>query len=158
MTVITDKEYVDAVFEIAAQAQPQGRFSPFVAPNEDGDCVEFFVSPNDYYAKRIDDYLTLYLDEETNDVVGFVIKNISRILNRVATQQADYAFVIRDGEVRLEALFTAMFLGDERRGTYVQEYYRVVDIAQQHQLDRVRIPSILEKAHVPNFMLETISV
>jgi len=151
---MTDKEFADTVLEIATQSQCE--FSPFVLPNEDGDCVEFFVSPNDYYAKRIDDYLTLYLDEESEDVVGFVIKNISRILSRVATQQADYAFVIRDGEVRLEALFTAMFFGDERRGTYIREYYKVVDIAQQHHLDRVRIPSILEKTHVPAKVSETI--
>ena len=156
MTVMTDEEYANAVFEI--MTQEQGEFAPFILPNEDGDCVEFFVSPNDYNAKRIDDYLTLYLDVDSKEVVGFVIKNITRILNRVAAQQADYAFVIRDGEVRLEALFTAMFLGDERRGTYVQEYYRVVDIAQQHRLDKVRIPSILEKAHVPNTAPETISV
>lgn len=156
MTVMTDEEYANAVFEIAAQEQCE--FSPFVAPNEDGDCVEFFVSPNDYYAKRIDDYLTLYLDEETENVVGFVVKNITRILNRVAARQADYAFVIRDGEMRLEALFTAMFFGDERRGTYVREYYKAVDIAQQHQLDRVRIPSILEKANIPHAVSETISV
>jgi len=154
MTVMTDKEYADAVFEMASQ--PQGKFSPFVLPNEDGDCVEFFVSPKDYYAKRIDNYLTVYLDEETEDVVGFVIKNITRILNRVAAQRADYAFVIRDGEVRLEALFTAMFFGDEQRETCIREYYRVVDIAQLHRLDRVRIPSFLEKAHVPNVMPETI--
>jgi len=154
MTVMTDQEYADAVLEIATQAQCE--FSPFFFPNEEGDCVEFFVSPNDYYAKRIDDYLTLYLDEETEEVIGFVVKNITRILNRVATQQAAYAFVIQDGEMRLEALFASMLWNDGWRITHVREYHRVADIARSYHLDKVRIPSILEKAHVPNVTSETI--
>jgi len=156
MTVATDNEYTDTVFEITAQAKCD--FSPFALPNEDGDCVEFFVSPKDYYAKRIDDYLTLYLEEESGEVAGFVVKNITRILQRVATQQINYAFVIQDGEMCLQALFTAMFSSDECRGTYFREYHRVADIARQHHLDRVRIPSILEKAHAPSAAPETISV
>ncbi|MDR0328507.1 MAG: hypothetical protein LBI05_09455 [Planctomycetaceae bacterium] len=143
MTVATDEEYANEVFEIASQARCE--FSPFALPNEDGDCVEFFVSPNDFYAKRIDDYLTLYIEEGTDEVAGFVVKNISRILERVATQQAAYSFVIQDGEVRLEALFTSMFLNDGWQITHVREYRTVVDIAQSHQLDKVQISSILER-------------
>ena len=158
MTVATDEEYANAVFEIAAQAQQQhGEFLPFILPNEDGDCVEFFVLSNDYYAKRVDDYLTLYLDEETEEVVGFVIKNITRILRRVATQQAVYSFVIREGEMCLHALFAAMFSGGEPRVHHIREYDIVADIAWRNNFDKVRIPSILEKANVPNTAPETIS-
>lgn len=148
MTAMTDTEYTDAVKELITQTQ--GDFSPFVLPNEEGDCIEFFVSQKDYYAKRIDDYLTLYLEEETDEVAGFVIKNITRILKRVATHQAAHAFVIRDGEVCLQALFTAMFAGNEQTFHYVREYERVTDIARENHLDKVRIPSILEKSHTPN--------
>ena len=147
MTVMTDAEYVDAVHEL--MTQPQGEFSPFALPNEDGDCIEFFVSQKDYYAKRIDNYLTLYLEEETDEVAGFVIKNISRILNRVVNQQVAHSFVIRDGEVCLRALFTAMFTGNEQTLHCVREYERVADVARENHLDTVRIPSILEKTHAP---------
>ena len=155
MTVMTDTEYIDAVQELVTQVQDE--FLPFALPNEDGDCIEFFVSQKDYYAKRIDDYLTLYLEEGTDVIAGFVIKNITRILQRVSTQQAAHSFVIWDGEIRIEALFTARFLGDECRGTYVREYHMVADIAKQYHLDRVRIPSIFEKTHTTN-VHETLGV
>jgi hypothetical protein len=152
---MTNTEYTEAVFELMQQTS--GEFVPFVLPNEDGDCVEFFVSPKNYYAKRIDDYLTLYLDEDTEDIAGFVVKNISRILRQVATKQAAYSFVIQDGQIRLEALFAAMFSGDEQRIHFVREYHRVADIAKQNRLDKVQIPSVMEKTPVPR-VAETLGV
>ena len=155
MTVMTDKEYADAVFEITAQVQ--GEFKPFVFPNEDGDCVEFFVSQKEYYAKRIDDYLTLYLEEETGEIAGFVVKNITRILDNVSAGM-DCSFVIRDGEMCLEAMFAAMVWSDDRRFTFVREYRRVASIAKIYNIDRVRISSILNKTGVALTKPETIGV
>jgi hypothetical protein len=143
MTVMTDQEYENAVLEIAEQVQ--GEFTPFAFPNDDGDCVEFFVSPKEYYSKRVDEYLTLYLEEGTNKIAGFVVKNISRILERVATQHAAHLFVIRNGEVCLQALFTAMFTGNEQQCLCAPEYETVTDIARENCLDKIQISSILEK-------------
>jgi hypothetical protein len=156
MTVMTDKEYEDAI--LARASQERGEFSPFAFPNEEGDCIEFFVSSKDYYAQRVDDYLTLYLNEETEEVTGFVVKNISQILERVVTHQMAYSFVIQDGGVRLEALFTSMLLNEGLQITHVREYLKVVDIAQSHQLGKVQIPSILEKAHIPKTTPESVGV
>jgi hypothetical protein len=156
MTVMTDKEYEDAV--LALTSQECGEFSPFAFVNEEGDCIEFFVSAHDYYAQRVDDYLTLYLEEETEDVAGFVVKNVTQILERVATQQENYAFVIKDGEVCIQTLFFAMVSGDVCQKTFVREYHRVAGIAWKNQLDKVQIPSIIEKAHIPKTIPESVGV
>ena len=157
MTVMTDFEYENAILEMAKEEQVA--FEPFSLLNEDGDCIEFFVSPKDYYAERVDDYLTVYIEEETGEVAGFVIKNITRILKRVAAQQAVYSFVIFDGEVRLEALFTVM-LGNtvDQKITYVREYRKVVDIAKTHKLDRIQLKSILDKPPFATRASEAVSV
>jgi hypothetical protein len=155
MTVMTDKEFADTILEMAEQVQEE--FEPFVFSNEEGDCIEFFVSPKDFYAKRIDDYLTLYLEEETEEIAGFVIKNITRILDKVSTGM-DCSFVIRDGEMCLEAMFAAMVWSDDRRHTFVREYRRVANIAKIYNIDRVRIPSILEKAGISPTVPEVVSV
>ncbi|MCL2028689.1 MAG: hypothetical protein FWG79_09445 [Bacteroidales bacterium] len=152
---MTDKEYADTILEMASQVQ--GEFAPFAFPNEEGDCIEFFVSPKDYYAKRVDDYLTLYLEEKTGDVAGFVIKNITWILDNVSSGM-DCSFVIRDGEMCLEAMFAAMVWSDERRITFVREYRRVANLAKSHHLDKIRIPSILEKAGITTMTQEAVSV
>jgi len=41
------------------------RFEPFAFHNTAGDCIEFFVTQDDYFGQRVDDYLTLYLDMDT---------------------------------------------------------------------------------------------
>jgi hypothetical protein len=87
-----------------------------------------------------------------------VVKNISRILERVAMQQAAYSFVIQDGEMRLEALFTSMLWNDGLRITHVREYRKVIDIAQSCRLDKVQILSILEKAHMAKSIPESVAV
>jgi hypothetical protein len=155
MTVMTEQEFADAVFEIAAQVQSE--FKPSVFLNEDGDCVEFFVSKNEYYAKRIDDYLTLYLEEETGEIAGFVVKNITRILDNVSAGM-DCSFVIRDGEMCLEAMFAAMVWSDDRRIHYMREYRRVASIAKSYNIDKVRIASILNKAGIAKTKPDTIGV
>jgi len=156
MAVMTDQEYADAVFALAEKVR--GEFTPFAYPNADGDCVEFYVSSKEFYSQRIDEYLTLFLEEETEEIVGFMIKNITKILNKIASHQAICSFVIQDGEVRLEALFTAMFCNDDRRTLYVREYHKVTDLAKTYDIDKVRILSILEKAGIVPKVSETVSV
>ena len=58
-------------------------FRPFTFYNEDGDCVESFFKMDSYYAKRIDDYITLYLSDETDEVIGFVLKNVKELVNNL---------------------------------------------------------------------------
>jgi len=57
-------------------------FEPFVFYNKDGDCVEAFFSSSSYYGKWISHDLTLYLDDETDEVVGCEISGISRMVGR----------------------------------------------------------------------------
>jgi len=141
---LTDQEYIDAVRELVSQAE---EFAPFALLNEDGDCVEFFVSQKNYYSKRVDHYLTLYLEEGTNELAGFVIKHITQILKRVIAQNVAYRFVVRNEEIRLEALFTAMSVEREIINEYhiLQEYLKVADLIDRYNLNQVKIAPILEK-------------
>ena len=139
-----DQEYAVAVRELASSAE--GEFMPFALLNEDGDCVEFFVSQKDFYSRRVDAYLSLYFEEGTDEIAGFVIKNITQILSRVVAQKAAYRFVVRNEEMRLEALFTAMSVEHEVINDYqIQEYLKVVDLINRYNLNQVKIAPILEK-------------
>jgi ABC-type amino acid transport substrate-binding protein len=144
MTVLYDKELAHRIFEIAGTTPEH--FKPFAFHNTDGDCVEFFVTQDDYFAERIDDYLTLYLDMDTEQIVGFVIKNIKRILERLSKQKSAMAFVIDDGRVRLRSLFVSMFANEntnldqeKKRDLVIREYRKVVEIAEMHKLDEVKL-------------------
>ena len=144
MTVLSHQEFINRIFEIAGE--PVEHFEPFAFHNTDGDCIEFFVLPDDYFAERIDDYLTLYLDMDTEQIVGFVIKNVKRILDRLSRQRQAMAFVVDDGIVALRSLFVAMFangLGnasqEEQQDLVIRHYKKVVEIAETNEIGRVEL-------------------
>jgi hypothetical protein len=141
MPVLSDIDFEQAVFNIADN--PVKSFSPFVFYNKAGDCIEFYVSQNDYYAERIDDYLTLFLDMNTDEIVGFMIKNIKQILNKIDTSKLAWSFIVNDDEVQLGVLFTAIFLSGTKTNdideVLVREYKKVVKVAENHALDKVSL-------------------
>jgi len=143
MTVLSHQEFTNRIFEIAGE--PVKHFEPFAFHNTDGDCIEFFVLPDDYFAERIDDYLTLYLDMDTEQIVGFVIKNVKRILDRLSQQRPAMAFVVDDGTVVLRSLFVAMFANSktcvrqEEQDLVVRHYKKVVEIAETNEIGRVEL-------------------
>ncbi|MGL4941967.1 MAG: hypothetical protein ACRC46_02110 [Thermoguttaceae bacterium] len=144
MTILSGPAFVERLFEVVGE--PVAEFQPFAFHNTDGDCIEFFVSPEDYFAERIDDYLTLYLDLDTEQVVGFVVKNVKRILADLACKKAALAFVVDDGRVRLRSLFVAIFsdskLEARKQDIIVREYSKVVNIAESYHLDEIELLAI----------------
>lgn len=70
------KEAVESLIGEPDEVGPYGFY------NVDGDCVEFVVSPCNFYADRVDDLLTLYREFFTDREVGFVIKGIKSMLER----------------------------------------------------------------------------
>ncbi|MGL6225730.1 MAG: hypothetical protein ACRC10_03780 [Thermoguttaceae bacterium] len=135
MTLLTDQEFAREVLDKVCVLE---RFEPFVFNNEEGDCLEFFVSPNDYYGERVDDYLTLYLDMETGEVVGFVVKKIRQILKRLSKRPSALTFIVKDNRVRLNCLFAAMFADpDQSVNLEVRAYRRVADLAESNHLAEI---------------------
>lgn len=142
MTVLSDQEFAQQIFEIAGE--PVEQFESYVFNNIEGDCIEFFVSPENYFAERIDDYLTLYLDMNTEEITGFVIKNVKRIIEKLSPNKMAMEFVIDDGKVQLRSLFTAMFAGPDepKREKLVRAYRKVVRLAEKMKIDEVELACI----------------
>jgi len=145
-TTLSKQEFMDLIFEIAGPLAED--FKPFAFHNKAGDSIEFFVTQDDYYGLRVDDYLTLYLEMDTDQIVGFVIKNVKRIVERLSRQKSAMAFVIDDGKAKLRCLFAAMLAGEnpnadpEKRTVAVREYRRVAEIAEQYELDEVELACV----------------
>jgi hypothetical protein len=55
-------------------------FSPTAYYDADGDCIEFFLSPEEFRAERLDRWVTVYRGRESGQIVGSLIKNIKREL------------------------------------------------------------------------------
>jgi len=140
--VPSDQEFAARIFEIVGEQVEH--FEPYVFNNTEGDCIEFFVSDDDYYGEWIDAYLTVYRSQETDEIVGFVISNVKRILDKLSEQQSAMAFVIDGGKAKLRSLFVSI-LSNRNTDTgkdwemVVREYRKVVELAESNKLDEVEL-------------------
>ena len=50
--------------------------------NEDGDCVQFQSDQVAIIRQRIDEYLTVYRSAESNEIIGFQLKDIKALINK----------------------------------------------------------------------------
>jgi hypothetical protein len=75
--------------------------------NRDGDCIEFLAKPDPFYAERIDDLVTVYYSQETDEVIGSLIKGVSKFCREVEGKLPGFKIEIHDGPVRLQHIFLA---------------------------------------------------
>lgn len=73
----TNEEFAEKVMQIAS---PNKEFSPTSYYDPDGDCIECLEKSGPFYAQRIGKTLTIYYSRETGEVVGSLLKGISRII------------------------------------------------------------------------------
>ncbi|MGO9468821.1 MAG: hypothetical protein ACLQVF_32235 [Isosphaeraceae bacterium] len=79
----------------------------FEGLRRDEDDVEFLARPDRFYAERVDDLVTVYDSQETNEVIGSLIKSILGFCRTVLERMPGLRIEIRDGRVRLFHIFRA---------------------------------------------------
>lgn len=75
MSVTSNAEFAERMMLLA---KPAEQFRPTASYDPDGDCIEFLAKPDPFYAEQVDDLVTLYYSQETGEVVGSLLKGISR--------------------------------------------------------------------------------
>lgn len=104
MMAVTNQEFAKRMLLLANSAE---RFKPYASYDPDGDCIEFLAKPDPFYAERIDDLVTVYYSQETNEVIGSLIKGASQFCKQFMVQAPGFRITIEDGPVRLEHIFLA---------------------------------------------------
>ena len=56
-----------------------------VIVSDDGDFLTVYFSDEDAYTRRIDDLVTVYYSELTNELIGCKIKGVRRLLNEMGS-------------------------------------------------------------------------
>ncbi len=79
MKVTSNEEFAKRMMLLAEPAEP---FRPIATYDRDGDCIEFLLSPDPFYAERVDDLVTVYYSQETGHVIGSFIEGVSIIVGR----------------------------------------------------------------------------
>jgi len=97
-------EFARAFLAIAGEPLP---FKPHSVHDRDGDCIEFFTKPDPFYGERVDDLVTVYLSQETDQIVGALLKGVKRFCEKTLEKYPGFGIEIQDGKVGLACLFRA---------------------------------------------------
>lgn len=111
--------------------QPAERFEPTATYDPDGDCIEFLAKPDPFYGERVDDLVTVYYSQETDEVIGSLIKGVSGFCSEFTKRNPGFQIVVEDGPVRLEHIFLARLWSAPReaKGIRTLTYRKLIEVA-----------------------------
>ncbi len=104
MTVTSNADFAKLMMLLARSAD---HFRPTATYDPDGDCIEFLAKPEPFYGERVDELVTVYYSQETNEVIGSLIKGVAKFCSEFSKRNPGFSIVIKDGPIRLEHLFLA---------------------------------------------------
>lgn len=87
--------------EFLKENTPQG-FQPVPFYSPEADTLTYFLKDRDHYAERVDDLLTVYLDQESGELVGCKIKGVRRLYELIGKFHVEI-----DDDVPLGSFFLA---------------------------------------------------
>jgi len=104
MSAIANDEFAKRMMLLA---QPAEQFKPTATYDPDGDCIEFLAKPDAFFAERVDDLVTVYYSQETGEVIGSLIKDVSAFCRDMFERFPGFRIEIQAGRVSLQHIFLA---------------------------------------------------
>lgn len=132
---------IDAKSELAKRMSLLGRsadrYEPTAVYDPDGDCIEFLALPDPFYAERVDDLVTVYYSQETDEVVGSLIKGISRFCEGLNRSMPGFRIEIQDGRIKIEHVFRARLWSQDqdRTGLATLTYRKLIAMAEASEVE-----------------------
>lgn len=118
-------------------ARPTEQFEPTATYDRDGDCIEFLAKPDPFYAERVDDLVTVYYSQETNEVIGSLIKGVRGFCEAIDRTMPGFKIEIRDGRVRLVHIFRARLWGSKTdpKDLATLTYEKLIQVADESEVE-----------------------
>jgi hypothetical protein len=134
MSAMSSSDFAAHMLELARNAPP---FQPTATYDPDGDCIEFTAKPDSFYAERIDDLVTVYYSHETGEIVGSLIKCVSRLHRELCAKIPGFQIEIEDGRIRLVHIFRArLWTRDfEPKGMAGLAYRNLIRVAEEADVE-----------------------
>jgi hypothetical protein len=117
--------------------RPAEQFEPTAIYDPDGDCIEFLAKPDSFYAERVDDLVTVYYSQETNEVIGSLIKGVRDFYENILKVMPGFQIEIRDGRVRLVHIFRARLWTSRAAPTEIVTltYEKLIQVAEDSEVE-----------------------
>lgn len=94
---------METLSEYLKTHQPSGfNPAPFYSPH--GDSLTFLFQDRPYFAERIDDFLTVYRAQTSDELIGCQIKGVTHACELLG----DFGITMASDQVRLSLLFFAL--------------------------------------------------
>ena len=140
MTVTSNEEFAKRMMLLA---QPAAQFVPSASYDPDGDCIEFLAKPDPFYAERVDDLVTVYYSQETDEVIGSLIKGVTRFCDRLKETLPGFAIEISDDRVRLVHIFRARLWSSPSapQDLATLTYQKLIRVAEDSQIEAELCPA-----------------
>ena len=134
MTVTSKEEFAKSVMSLAEQAEP---FKPTATYDPDGDCIEFLFKADAFYAERIDGLVTVYYSQDSREVIGSLLKGITKFLKKTLTKFPGFKIEIRDGEVCLQHIFLAGLWSEDLdpESLATRTYQKLIQVSKETKVE-----------------------
>jgi len=131
MTIMSDEQFAKYVMGLEKPDEP---FKPTATYDPDGDCIEFLAAPVSFYGERIDDLVTVYYDNETDEIVGSLIKGVTGFCRRMLEKYPGFKIEIQDGPVKLEHIFRAALWASAPQPLKTLTYNKLIVMAEESEV------------------------
>lgn len=130
MSALTNEEFAAKVLELVELEQT---FHPTAYYDPDGDCIEFLARPDNFHAERVDELVTVYISEETGEIIGSLLKSVTPLCEKLLQTLPGFKIEIRHKRVKLVHIFRAKLWSSQFRPDDLATltYEKLIDVAQQ---------------------------
>lgn len=134
MTAMSGSEFAKRMLLLA---RPAEKFEPTAVYDPDGDCIEFLAKPDSFYAERVDDLVTVYYSQDTNEIVGSLIKGVRGFCAKILETMPGFKIEIRAGRVRLVHIFRAQLWTSKKEATDLETltYEKLIQVAEDSEVE-----------------------
>jgi len=94
------------LIEYLNNQNPTEEFKPYAEYIPEADSIEFFFEPDQAYAERVDNVLTVYMTMDGDHIVGCEIKGIKHLLDVMG----NFGLKIKEQHISLSFFFAASIL------------------------------------------------
>ena len=134
MTPLSNAEFAERVLSLT---HPEVPFAQQAAYDHDGDCIEFVARPDSFYGERIDDLITVYRSQESNEIVGALIKGVRDFCESMFEKYPGFRIEIEDGKVKLAYLFLAKLWAIKHTPSdlLTLTYKKLIEVAEESGIE-----------------------
>ncbi len=131
---VTNEEFAKRMMLLA---RPAEEFRPTATYDPDGDCIEFLTRPDPFYGERVDDLVTVYYSQETGEVIGSLLKGVSRFCKAMLDRMPGFKIEIHDGRVKLVHIFLARLWSSKRdpQELATLTYRKLIEVAEKADVE-----------------------